>query len=54
MCAQTLCENEICTKFKAFAFPDVPIIHGTASELDKYYNMDADSIIRRIEEKLNG
>lgn len=36
------------------AFPDVPITHGTASELDKYYKMDADSIIERIEEKLNG
>jgi len=36
------------------AFPDVPIIHGTVSELDKYYKMDADSIIERIEEKLNG
>jgi len=36
------------------AFPDVPITHGTASELDKYYNMDADSITQRIEEKLNG
>ena len=36
------------------AFPDVPITHGTASELDKYYKMDAKSIIERIEEKLNG
>lgn len=36
------------------AFPDVPIIHGTVNELDKYYKMDAESIIERIEEKLNG
>lgn len=36
------------------AFPDVPITHGTANELDKYYKMDAKSIIERIEEKLNG
>ena len=36
------------------AFPDVPIIHGTANELDKYYKMDENSIIQRIEEKLNG
>ena len=36
------------------AFPDVPITHGTASELDKHYGMDAESIIKRIEEKLNG
>lgn len=36
------------------AFPDVPIIHGSVNELDKYYKMDAESIIGRIEEKLNG
>lgn len=36
------------------AFPDVPITHGTVAELDKHYGMDAESIIKRIEEKLNG
>ena len=37
-----------------FGFPDVPIIHGTCAEVDKYYGLDADSIIKRIEDRLNG
>ena len=37
-----------------FAFPDRPIIHGTVSELDKYYGLDSESIIKRIEDILNG
>ncbi len=45
-------ESENPAKMLICAFPDVPIIHGSVSELDKYYNMDAESIIKRIEEKL--
>jgi len=45
-------ESENPTKMLICAFPDVPIIHGTTAELDKYYEMDEESIIRRIEEKL--
>ena len=48
MCAQTLCENEICTKFKAFAFPDVPIVHGTVAELDKFYGLDSQTIANEV------
>lgn len=54
MTACALCENGISTPLLICAFPDEPIIHGTPSELDAYYHMDAKSIIRRIEEKLNG
>ena len=45
-------ESDNPTKMLICAFPDVPIIHGSPSELDKYYNMDEESIIKRIEEKL--
>ena len=37
-----------------FGFPDAPIIHGTCAEVDKYYGLDKDSIIKRIEDRLNG
>ncbi len=45
-------ESETPKKMLICAFPDVPIIHGSTSELDKYYNMDEESILKRIEEKL--
>ncbi|MBR5809255.1 MAG: 1-deoxy-D-xylulose-5-phosphate synthase, partial [Clostridia bacterium] len=47
-----IAESENPTKMLICAFPDVPITHGSVSELDKYYNMDEESIIKRIEEKL--
>lgn len=52
--ASTNCESDNPVPMLICAFPDVPITHGSANELDKYYKMDADSIIERIEEKLNG
>lgn len=52
--ATMLCENDAILPMLIFAFPDVPITHGTPDELDKYYKMDTESIIERIEEKLNG
>ncbi|MDD6735260.1 MAG: 1-deoxy-D-xylulose-5-phosphate synthase, partial [Clostridiales bacterium] len=52
--ACALCESGVGTPLLICAFPDEPIIHGTPSELDKYYRMDAQSIIERIEEKLHG
>lgn len=52
--ATTICESETPVPMLICAFPDVPIIHGTQKELDKYYGMDSESIIKRIEEKLNG
>ncbi len=54
LCAAVLCEGSTPVPMLICAFPDVPITHGTVSELDKYYCMDKDSIIKRIEEKLNG
>lgn len=52
--ASTLLENGINVPFLSCAFPNEPITHGTCSELDKLYKMDAESIIQRIEDKLNG
>lgn len=52
--AAALCENACPVPMLICAFPDEPIVHGSVGELDKHYKMDADSIIERIEEKLNG
>lgn len=52
--ATAICESDSPLPMLICAFPDEPIIHGTTSDLDKHYNMDKDSIIKRIEEKLNG
>lgn len=54
MTAQVMAENGIPAKLLICAFPDEPITHGSVTELDKFYKMDADSIMKRIEEKLNG
>jgi 1-deoxy-D-xylulose-5-phosphate synthase len=50
-CALT--ENSVNTPLLPFAFPDEPIVHGTIGELDRFYGMDENSIINRIEERLN-
>lgn len=52
--SNALLENSVFVPFLSCAFPNEPITHGTCSELDKLYKMDAESIILRIEEKLNG
>lgn len=52
--ATVLCEGGCPVPMLICAFPDEPIIHGNINELDKHYNMDKDSIIKRIEEKING
>jgi 1-deoxy-D-xylulose-5-phosphate synthase len=44
MIAELLMEKEINTKFKAYAFPDEPIVHGSIAELDKKYGIDAQTI----------
>ena len=54
MIGMTLLENDITVPFLACAFPNEPITHGTTPELDKLYKMDTDSILKRIEEKING
>lgn len=52
--ASVLCESTSPVPMLICAFPDEPIIHGSTAELDKHYQMDAVSIIKRIEERLNG
>ncbi len=42
--AAILLEHNVSCRFKAFAFPPVPIVHGTISELDAKYKMDAAAI----------
>ena len=49
-----LSQNGIGVPVMPFAFPSTPIVHGTVDEIDKYYGMDTETIIRKIEEKLNG
>lgn len=46
--AAILLENGVDCTFKAFAFPTVPIIHGTVAELDKHYGLDTDTIVKEI------
>ena len=50
MIATLLEEKNIECKFKAFAFPDVPITHGSIDELDKLYGLDAKTIASKITE----
>ena len=52
--ASCLCEYGFPRDMLICAFPDEPITHGSIDELDKFYKMDSSSIIKRIEDKLNG
>lgn len=52
--ASALCQSDTPKNMLLCAFPDEPITHGSVNELDKFYKMDAHSIIERIEDKLNG
>ena len=51
--ARAIAENAIGTPMLSFAFPDLPIVHGTIDELDKFYGTDETSIIKGIEAWLN-
>jgi 1-deoxy-D-xylulose-5-phosphate synthase len=53
MAAAALMERGAFVKFRALAFPDVPIKHGSIQRLDKFYGMDAASVAKNIEELLN-
>ena len=46
--ASILAEKEIHCKFKIFAFPDEPIVHGSVDELDKKYGMDTSAIALEV------
>lgn len=52
--AGILLENSVDCRFKAFGFPDEPIIHGTVAELDRKYGIDADTVVKYIKERNNG
>ncbi len=49
-----IAQNEISAKFKAFAFGDTPIVHGTTAELDKLFGLDVDSVARYINNEQKG
>ncbi len=46
--AEALLGRNVQCRFKAFAFPNEPIVHGSVDELDKKYGMDAQSIAGSI------
>ena len=47
-----LAESSSKTALLVCGFPDIPITHGSVSELDSLYGMNAKSIIEKTEEKL--
>lgn len=49
MISSMLLEKGIECKMKIYAFPDTPITHGSVSELDKLYGLDAETIAKEIE-----
>lgn len=51
--ANALAENGCGAKLLKFAFPCLPIVHGTTAELDKLYHLDAQSIVNRIKENFH-
>lgn len=48
-----IAQNNITLKFKAFAYPKEPVIHGTVSELDCHYGLDSESVSKTIKEFIN-
>ncbi len=48
MIAELLLSKELNCKFKHFAFPDIPIPHGSIAELDKLCGLDAESIYTEV------
>lgn len=40
-------------KTHTIAFPATPIIHGSVSQIDKHYGLDAESVAQRIKELIN-
>lgn len=51
--AAALCEAGTGVPLLRCAFPDTPVTHGSIAELDKLYGLDAESIIKKIKEKVN-
>ena len=51
--AETILSHNISCKFKIFALPQEPIVHGTVKELDEKYGIDYQSITEYIKKELN-
>ncbi len=47
-----IADNEISVKFFASAFPNKPIIHGTVSQIDCFYELDSESIAKKFKNLL--
>ena len=50
--AETLLSHGVNCKFKAFAFPEEPIVHGTVDELDKKYGVDTVTVSEYITKEI--
>ncbi len=50
---QSVSERSDLPPFIVKGFPDKPIVHGSAAELDKLYEMDEEAISRVIKEKID-
>ena len=48
MVATLLSEKQVDCKFKIYAFPDMPITHGSINELDRLYGVDAETIANEV------
>ncbi len=46
--ASLLLEKDINVKFRIYAFPDTPVVHGSVRELDKKYGLDASTIASEV------
>lgn len=46
--ADILLSNGVKCDFKVFAFPSVPIVHGTVEQIDKHYGLDSENITNEI------
>ena len=51
MIAELLEEKNVNCSFRAFAFPDSPITHGSTEEIDDYYGMSAEKIANEVLKK---
>lgn len=51
--ASLFAENGAMAPLMSFAFPDSPIVHGSIAELDRHYGLDTETIISRIEDRLD-
>ena len=50
-CAAT---NSTAAKISIIAFPDEPIVHGKICEIDNHYNINAQQIVIKMKELING